>query len=185
MRDRVQASASLLIVDRNQSLAQLMRSQLKYLGFRQVEIARDTDQALSWLTRDQFDAVLCDSGTGPLPGATFAQTARTQPDAVDPYLSLLILSYQPTWRMVTDCRDAGANGFLARPLSGMQLRDKIIGTLAKRRRFVRCQTYFGPDRRRSLRPVYDGPERREGRGMETQLISSRRRPAPSDIENAA
>lgn len=175
MRDRVHASASLLVVDRSQPLAQLMRSQLKYLGFRQVEIAKDTDQALAWLTQEQFDAVLCDAAAGPLPGATFAQTARTHHGARDPYVSLLILSYQPTWNMVTACRDAGANGFLVRPLSGMQLRDKIIGTLAKRRRFIRCETFFGPDRRRSLRPVYDGLERREGRGMETQMLPGRRR----------
>ncbi|MFO1186629.1 MAG: response regulator [Alphaproteobacteria bacterium] len=177
MRDRGHASASLLIVDHNQSLAQLMRSQLKYLGFRQVEIAKDTDQALAWLTQNQFDAVLCDASAGPRPGEAFARAARTAPGVIDPYLSLLVLSHQPTWRMVNACRDAGASGFLARPLSGMQLRDKIVSTLAKRRRFVRCQTFFGPDRRRTLRPPYDGPERREGRGMETQVIPSRRRSA--------
>lgn len=177
MRDRGHASASLLIVDRNQSLAQLTRSQLKYLGFRQVEIAKDTDQALAWLMQNQFDAVLCDASAGPQPGDAFARAARTQPGVIDPYLSLLVLSYRPTWRMVSACRDAGANGFLARPLSGMQLRDKIISTLSRRRRFVRCASFFGPDRRRTLRPAYDGPERREGRGMETLVIPGRRRAA--------
>jgi CheY-like chemotaxis protein len=150
MRNSVREEARLLIVDRYKSHGQLLRSQLRYLGYRNVEVVCDGGEALLLLTSEQFHAVLCEANIG----------AESQPGIIDPFVSIIMLSYLPTWRKVQACRDAGANGFLARPVSGQQLHEKIWSSLTAERRFIRCKSYFGPDRRKGEREEYAGPERR-------------------------
>lgn len=57
-------------------------------------------------------------------------------------------------------RDAGADGFLARPFSQTALQVQLTRIVNDRRAFIVSESYAGPDRRRWADPYYGGRERR-------------------------
>jgi two-component system, chemotaxis family, chemotaxis protein CheY len=160
MREFAQQKANILLVDRNMNFGRMLRSELIHAGFRHIRIATDTEEALDCLAGDRFDAVLCDSETGPVRGPSFAQAARIRDGMVDPFVPIIMLSFIPTLRRVAACRDAGANTFLAKPVCNAQLTEKLYAALTERRRFVKVSNYFGPERRKGMHAPYRGTERR-------------------------
>jgi DNA-binding response OmpR family regulator len=59
-----------------------------------------------------------------------------------------------------EARDAGVTEFVAKPLSARTLLNRLNAVIYQPRAFVRTQTYFGPDRRRRVDPMHQGPWRR-------------------------
>ena len=57
-------------------------------------------------------------------------------------------------------RDAGVTEFLAKPITADNLFSRIAEIVERPRAFVRCDSYFGPDRRRRQAEDYTGPWRR-------------------------
>jgi DNA-binding response OmpR family regulator len=57
-------------------------------------------------------------------------------------------------------RDAGANEFLAKPVSVKAILSRLMAVIDHPRAFVRSSGYFGPCRRRRAMDDYRGPERR-------------------------
>ena len=50
---------------------------------------------------------------------------------------------------VEAARDAGVTEFLAKPITAHNLFSRIAEIVERPRAFVRCDSYFGPDRRRT------------------------------------
>jgi hypothetical protein len=61
---------------------------------------------------------------------------------------------------VEAARDAGVTEFLAKPITAHDLFSRIAEIVERPRGFVRCESYFGPDRRRRMVDDYAGPWRR-------------------------
>jgi DNA-binding response OmpR family regulator len=61
---------------------------------------------------------------------------------------------------VEAARDAGVTEFLAKPITAVNLLTRITEIVERPRAFVRCDSYFGPDRRRRTFEDYAGPWRR-------------------------
>jgi two-component system chemotaxis response regulator CheY len=83
---------------------------------------------------------------------------------------------------VVAARDAGITEFMAKPISAHALYQRILNVVANPRPFVKTKSYFGPDRRRTVKPSYTGPERRKGgRGADvirqTPLIDKAKAPS--------
>jgi DNA-binding response OmpR family regulator len=62
---------------------------------------------------------------------------------------------------VEAARDAGVTEFLAKPVTAHNLFSRIAEIVERPRPFVRCEGYFGPDRRRRQIEDYTGPWRRK------------------------
>ncbi len=169
MAEARERRSNILIVDRSLSFGRLVRSELRHAGFSEIWLAGDTCEALDMLASERFFGVLCDIDTGPFKGPEFTQAARTRPDMIDPYIPIIMTSFMPTLRAISDCRDAGANTFLAKPVSNAQLTEKLRVSLNEKRRFVRVMSYFGPERRKGVRRTYLGEERRRARLVENQI----------------
>ncbi|MFZ1990850.1 MAG: response regulator [Alphaproteobacteria bacterium] len=169
--------SNILIVDRSTSFGRLLRSELLRSGFNHIRLAGDTEEALHMLANDRFRAVLCDAEAGPLKAAEFVLAARSRFDMADPYVAIIMTSFSASLRKVVACRDAGANTFLAKPVSTGQLTEKLRVSLNENRRFVRVASYFGPERRKGFRMPYLGSERRAMRLVENQIIWSPREAA--------
>ena len=60
----------------------------------------------------------------------------------------------------SDARNAGANDFLVKPVSAKSVYLRIRSTMEHPPPFVRSQTYFGPDRRRTAKE-FMGEDRRD------------------------
>ena len=63
-------------------------------------------------------------------------------------------------RRVINARDAGITEFLVKPFNTRDLYKRLYQIIEKPRQFVRCEEFFGPDRRRRSSSNYDGPGRR-------------------------
>jgi two-component system chemotaxis response regulator CheY len=62
---------------------------------------------------------------------------------------------------VEAARDVGVTEFLAKPITAHNLFARIAEIVERPRAFVRCDSYFGPDRRRRQIDDYAGPWRRK------------------------
>jgi DNA-binding response OmpR family regulator len=61
--------------------------------------------------------------------------------------------------VILTARDAGIDEYLIKPLTTASLCQKLEAVLQRRRPFIECDGYMGPDRRRRTAP-YPGQERR-------------------------
>lgn len=168
MRDYGITGPRILILERNAGFGRLLRSQLVNLGLSRVRLATDTEEALTLLAGHPFDAILADAETGPLRAARFVRSARDDNICLDPFVPILASSFCATLPKVAACRDAGANGFLAKPASVLEISERLRVLLHEPRRFIRAKSYFGPDRRKGRRTPFYGPDRRV-RGPNVQL----------------
>jgi len=74
---------------------------------------------------------------------------------------IIMLTGHSEKRRVTVARDAGVTEFLAKPITAQNLFTRIAEIVERPRAFVRCDNYFGPDRRRRQNDDYPGPWRRK------------------------
>jgi DNA-binding response OmpR family regulator len=79
----------------------------------------------------------------------------------NPYVPIIMLSGHSERKRIVTARDAGVTEFLAKPISAKALYERILSVVASPRPFIKTQTYFGPDRRRTINANYVGPERRK------------------------
>ena len=155
-----------LLVEKNTAMAGLLRDQLHATGIGNVTKVHSTELALGRLRHFEYDVVLVNTASGPHFGADFVRAARYGHDVVNPFVAIICLSDFATPQHVADCRDAGTNAFLARPVSAVQIRDKIRGAVSSTKPFVLVPGYFGPDRRHTDSDSFWGAERRlQARGQ--------------------
>ena len=78
---------------------------------------------------------------------------------------------------VEAARDAGVTEFLAKPITTQNLLTRLIEVVERPRPFIRCEGYFGPDRRRHKTEDYAGSvapaRRRQRRRSRDRLTCSR------------
>jgi DNA-binding response OmpR family regulator len=70
---------------------------------------------------------------------------------------------------VEAARDAGITEFLIKPITAQSLFSRITEVVERPRAFVRCESYFGPDRRRRNVESYTGPWRRHDDFQDIQV----------------
>jgi len=151
---------SVLVVDDDPLERDLITSLLQDLGVTDVRRAPDGARALEILRQFTPDFVICDILMENMDGIEFTRAVRTDRLSANPYLPIFILTGDTQIEAVRDARDAGANGFLAKPVTAEVLQDRVIAALAERREFIRSDDYTGPDRRRRDLPLGGRTDRR-------------------------
>jgi two-component system chemotaxis response regulator CheY len=151
-----------LIVDDNSQMRLLVRSMLRAAGIVHTFEAGDVAEGLEILRLYGVDIVLLDLHLQGEDGIAFAQHVRFSRESPNPFVALIMMTCHSQRTQVAAARDAGVNSFLAKPISGRSLLEHIFAAINDQRPFVRCDTFFGPDRRRSLSRLYHGPWRRAG-----------------------
>lgn len=152
--------ARVLIVDDNRQMRFLVQSVLRAVGIYHCQEASDAFEAFECLKNTPTNLIITDIAMKPLDGIEFTRLLRMAPDSPGPSVPILIMTgHSERWR-VTAARDAGANGFLAKPISAKSMLQHIGTTLQDNRRFVRTGSFYGPDRRRGPKPGFQGPMRR-------------------------
>ena len=93
------------------------------------------------------DIVICDADSRG--GDLFELTSaiRNNQIGLNPFLSILALSWDPTERLVRDAANSGADFLIAAPFSPKQILDRIRSLVYNRAPFVVTSDYVGPDRR--------------------------------------
>ena len=159
------SSLKIMLVEDNQHMRSIVTAILKGSGIRNVRESRDGAEALDALRQFPADIALVDFNMSPIDGVEFTRMLRNAPDSSNPYLPIVMITGHSERSRVMEARDAGVNEFVVKPLTARALLSRIDSVIMRPRPFIRCKTYFGPDRRRTVDKNYPGPFRRNTDGM--------------------
>jgi len=153
-------SVSALILDDNAHMRGLLRAILAGFGVRRIEEAADCNEAFYHMAAGDIDLAFVDFKLGGLDGIDFCRRVRRDPDSVNRYLPVIMITAYSERSRVIDAINAGVDEFLVKPVRAVDVANRVNAVIERRRPFVSCHDYFGPDRRRRDSPRYQGPFRR-------------------------
>ncbi|MBS0282546.1 MAG: response regulator [Proteobacteria bacterium] len=158
-----------LVVEDNKHMRSLLRSLLNSIGIREIHEAANGTVALDILREKPCDLVLSDLAMLPMDGIDFTRDVRRSPRSANPFVPVIMITGHTERHKVEAARDAGVTEFIAKPITAQGLFARIAEILERPRAFVRCESYFGPDRRRKAQENYTGPWRRHGDRYDLQV----------------
>ena len=158
-----------LIVEDNQHMRALLRSLLNSLGVRDVSEANNGTTALDVLRDKKCDLILSDLAMKPMDGIAFSHKVRNGEKSPNPFVPIIMITGHTEKNRVEAARDAGITEFLVKPITAQSLFSRIAEIVERPRAFVRCENYFGPDRRRKTLESYAGPWRRHDDFQDIQI----------------
>jgi len=150
----------ILLVDDNHHMRILLTEILRAIGVRNLHEASDGAEALQLMRTHPIDVVIADLAMEPVDGVQFTRLLRNAPDSPGQMTPVIMVTGHSTERRVKEARDAGCNAFLAKPVTARGVLERVVEVIEHPRAYVRCDDYFGPDRRRRNDPAYAGPKRR-------------------------
>lgn len=151
-----------LVIDDNAHMRRILRTLLHGFGAREVYEAEDGATGLEAFTHYVPDIIITDWAMPVVDGLELTQMIRQPGANANPYVAIIMLTGHSEKKRVIAARDGGVTEFLAKPISAKGLYQRIVNVVANPRAFIKTETYFGPDRRRSNNTSYAGPERRKG-----------------------
>lgn len=156
------SNVKVLVVERSEAMRSLFKSLLKVLNLRDFNIVDGGKEALESFNLNNPDLLLVDWVTSDISGLDLVHAIRNREISSNQYVSIIMMSGLSSYDNIIKARDAGVHEFLAKPLSPNTLYEKICRVIEHPRNFVRCDDYFGPDRRRATKPLkYGQVERRK------------------------
>jgi CheY-like chemotaxis protein len=159
-----------LVVEDNAHMRVLLRSLLQALGIGTVYESVDGASGFAELRDRKPDFVLTDLSMKPVDGIEFTRRVRLGRDSPNPYLPIIMVTGHTEKARVMAARDAGVTEFLAKPITTQNLLMRLIEVVERPRPFIRCEGYFGPDRRRHKMEDYAGPWRRRDDVNDDDLV---------------
>jgi len=153
-------SLDVLLADDNPNMRSIVFAMLKSIGVTRLREVNDGSAALEALNARPADLAIIDFKMLPVDGVTFTQRVRTAPDSPNPYLPIIMMTGHSEKRRVAQARDAGVTEFLVKPVTPLALLTRIQSVILHPREFIKTDSYFGPDRRRTQTENFGGPFRR-------------------------
>lgn len=178
---------SILVLDNENKIAELIRDVLIKLGFSSSLIltASDGFKGIELLRKRPVDLVITDwellptdayleisensvvrSEHGEFPpvnGANFVRCLRRSPKSPNPFVPVIMLIGPTLPNHILYARDAGVNEILMKPIAAEDLARRIVSVVEHPRDFITCPTYRGPCRRRKNTALPPGMEERRKR----------------------
>jgi DNA-binding response OmpR family regulator len=150
----------ILVVDDHESMRTILAVMLRAFGFVRIREAENGEDALRVLEDYAPDIIVTDLKMDPLDGIGFVRRLRARPDRKAMTPVIMVTGHATPFRVVA-ARDAGVNEFIAKPVNGRMLAERLTRIVEEDRPFIRCATYVGPCRRRRTTKDYGGPFRRK------------------------
>lgn len=120
----------ILVVDDTTTSRMLVRDALETLGFRQIQVAADGEQALKMMMSAPCHLIISDQNMPKMNGLQLLKAIRMyKPTSRTPFL---ILTGSPDRAVLDEGRKLGLNNYLTKPFNSDQLRralEAIIGKL--------------------------------------------------------
>lgn len=151
---------TVLIIDDNAPMREIIGTILKSLGVRKILTAGDGVAALKAFTEHEVDIVFTDLMMQPVDGLAFIRWVRTSPASTNPFVPIIMVTGHATRASLDEARMAGVTEFLAKPLNARGVLHRVNEVINNPRDFIRTGGYFGPCRRRRIDHGYEGEERR-------------------------
>jgi two-component system chemotaxis response regulator CheY len=153
---------SLLIVEPDATATATWRRLLASLKISKAQFVPDAAQAWTHLGR-AVAAVDIMVSRWELPeqdGIALVSKLRHHADSPAPFLPTVIVTQSVTRERIRRALDVGVHEILVPPLTPKAVEARLREIIERPRKFLRSGDYFGPDRRRTVRPDYAGPFRR-------------------------
>jgi CheY-like chemotaxis protein len=150
-----------LVADGSSYFSMLVHSMLRGFGTGKVIEVRNTVDALRLLGSQRIDVLICDSKLPPHGGHALTRAIRRKSDHDHRMVPILIMSADTREMTIKRARDAGANMVIAKPMSPINLYDRLAWIALTPRQFVDSPNYFGPDRRFKIEGYPSGVGRRK------------------------
>lgn len=153
---------SVLVVEDSAFIRNVLTATLRAIGVGTVHGEPSGADAIRFLEERRaalppgtapVDLILSDLVMPEVDGLMLLRWVRYSPKSPDRFLPVLMLSGAADRHYVEQARDLGATDFIAKPFSAGTIASRLLTAIARPRRFVLAKGYFGPDRRRSERPV--------------------------------
>ncbi|MBF0354816.1 MAG: response regulator [Alphaproteobacteria bacterium] len=173
---------SVLLVEDNAYIRDILESLLKTLGFGWVATAKNGQDAVEFLRLVAgkhgasgtmgIDLVISDLIMSPINGLLLLRWVRTSKDSPNRFMPFIMLSGAADRAYVEQSRDLGATEFLAKPFSVQSIYQKLLLLIDNPRQFVVTHHYLGPDRRRKHGVAPEGEERRKTQEQDVAVVYS-------------
>ncbi len=150
---------SAIVADDSATAREIVATALQSAQLVDIRLAANGAVALEMMSRRLPDVVLLDIEM-PYDGITVLRQIRGMPQHPGKSTPVMIITAHADLRHITAARDAGANGFITKPLSLDRVVSRVAAMLGQPRPFVEANGYVGPDRRQRAKPGYAGPFRR-------------------------
>lgn len=148
---------TVLVVDSQPAIIELIKSVLKMFGVRDVLTATDGANGLKTFKGRKPDLMIVDWDLDDIDGLEFTKAIRH--DAVNPYVPIIFTTALSSAKRVAQARDSGITEFLRKPFTAEALYKRIEAIVEKPRDFVLSEDFTGPDRRRHTNE-FPGQDRR-------------------------
>jgi two-component system chemotaxis response regulator CheY len=155
------SQVTVLIVEDNQPMVDLLKSLLEVYGITKIHTAKDGDEGFEIFKREIPDLILSDWMMKPVDGISFTRRIRNDVGSPNKFVPVILMTGFSEKRRVMQARDAGVTEFLVKPFNARDLYRRIVQIIERPRQFVRSEDFFGPDRRRKRESAYSGPKRRD------------------------
>lgn len=157
----MRSHSTALVLEDNPHMRYTLSQLLQALKIEQVDAVATITDATEHLSFLHYDFALIDVGLDGENGLDLIRAVRRDPAHPARRTPIIVVSGQSQLNVVSQARDAGADAFLAKPISQASLTERVKQILERPRPYVESEAYFGPDRRRRQDPAYCGPERRQ------------------------
>jgi CheY-like chemotaxis protein len=151
----------ILLVDDNQYMRLLLAEILRAIGVTHIYEAKDGAEGLKMMRDHPIDVVMTDLSMQPMDGIEFVKLLRNSPESPNRMAPVVMITGHSTYIRVNEARDAGVTEFMAKPITARGVVERLHQAIDNKRQFIRTPTYFGPDRRRRIDAMFQGPWRRE------------------------
>lgn len=138
-----------LIVEDVANMRRILRNMLTSFRVAEIFEAVDGPSGLDSFMRSAPDVVITDSGMPGFDGIELVKFIRSPDVSLYTHTPIIYLSERPTVSAVLNAHDAGVNEVLAKPVSYNQLRQRLLSIICNPRAFIKTETYFGPEIRKS------------------------------------
>lgn len=151
---------TVLLVENNPHVRTLIREMLIAFGVPKIVEAETVREAMGIVGKVPLDLVILDFFLDRMDGADFTLMVRTDDQALNREVPILLLTAMPNQAKVSKMRDCGVNVIVAKPVAPRTLFNHIREIIDRPRPFVVCETYIGPCRRRRRMDVPPALDRR-------------------------
>ena len=148
-----------LVVDDNVHMRRLVTTILQAFGVNTIFEASSGESAWELIRENNPDIVVLDWVMEGMSGIDLIKMIRANPQSPNPFVPTIMLTGHTSLEHVQEARDAGANEFIAKPVSVKTMMSRLSSVIEHPRPYVRTNAYFGPCRRRRNQE-HAGGERR-------------------------
>jgi DNA-binding response OmpR family regulator len=186
MAERIKIdNVNFLVVDRNQHMRELMVGILRAFGARDIRWSGNYNDAKEAINAKPPEILFTSWKLDPTNGVELTREIRWSDKEALKFIPIIMVSANGEEGKVLQARDAGINEFIVKPYAAATVLSRMHAVIMKPRGYVKTETFFGPDRRRTTAFEYSGDERRSGDDSSHAVEKPKKRDAMSqeDINN--